>query len=258
MPNIKNQLEKFANLFADQSRIILKNKFLKTFKVEEKNDGSFVTNIDKEIEIKFRKILKRSFPNHGVVGEEFGFENEKNEYVWVIDPLDGTHNFIAGKPLFGTLICCMKNGIPIFGLIDIPILENRWWGGTDMGVKFNGKRCKILKSKKQYSNLIVSSTSLLMFKPKHEKKVKTIYSKIGFPIFGSDCYSYGLMLLGKIDLIIEGNMRPWDYLAQVALINEFGGFITDWEGNQLGLNSDGKIVASIEKNHHKKTLNYLK
>ena len=84
-----------------------------------------------------------------------------------------------------------------------------------------------------------------------------IYGKIGFPVFGSDCYSYGLLLSGKIDQVIEAQMKPWDYLAQVALINEHGGIITDWNGDELNHKSDGKVVASIEKNHHKRTLKYL-
>ena len=96
-----------------------------------------------------------------------------------------------------------------------------------------------------------------MFDGIYEKKIKNIYNKIGFPIFGSDCYSYGLLLSGRVDQIIEANMKPWDYLAQAALINEQGGIITDWNGKQLTTKSDGKIIASIEKNHHKRTLNYL-
>jgi inositol-phosphate phosphatase/L-galactose 1-phosphate phosphatase/histidinol-phosphatase len=143
------------------------------------------------------------------------------------------------------------------GIIDIPILDQRWHGGKGSGVKLNSKKCSPYFSEKKYKNLIISSTSLLMFKEENEKRIRKIFHKIRFPIFGTDCYAYGLMLSGKIDMIIEENMKPWDYLAQVALINEQGGTITDWDGGKLNLNSDGKILASIEKNHHKKTLEYL-
>ncbi len=250
-------LLKFANSFADSSKDFLKNKFQKQFRIEEKKDGSFVTNIDKEIELDFREKLKKSFPSHSVLGEEFGYDDKKSEHIWVIDPLDGTHNFIAGKPLFGTLICCIKKNKPIIGVIDIPVLNQRWYGGYKIGVKLNNYKCPSFKKKKEYSKLIVSSTSPLMFDLEHEKKIKDVYNKIGFPVFGSDCYSYGLLISGKIDQIIEAKMKPWDYLAQVALINEQGGIITDWEGRELNLDSDGKVIASIEKNHHKKTLKYL-
>ena len=110
--NLNDSL-KFANSFADVSGEILNRKFLKPFNLEQKFDGSYVTDIDKEIQSKFREMLKKKFPSNGVVGEEFEDEGVHNEYVWVIDPLDGTHNFIAGKPLFGTLISCLKNNKPI-------------------------------------------------------------------------------------------------------------------------------------------------
>ena len=93
---------------------------------------------------------------------------------------------------------------------------------------------------------------------KFSKKIKEIYNKTRFPVFGNDCYSYGLLLSNKIDLIIEATMKPWDYLAQVALINEFGGVITDWNGKKLDLKSDGKVIASIDSNHHKNILKTFK
>lgn len=253
--------EKFLNFamsFTDQSGEILKNNFFGKFDVEKKSDGTLVTNIDKEIEEKFRKLLKKEFPDHGVIGEEFGKYKTDSEFVWVIDPLDGTHSFISGKPLFGTLICCMRNEKPVIGIVDIPIQKQRWFGGESLGVKQNNRTCKNGKHKKEFENLIVSSTSFFMFDDREQSKIKKIYNQVRFPVFGNDCYSYGLLLSEKIDLIIEANMKPWDYLAQVALINEFGGVITDWEGNELNLNSNGKVIASLDKKHHKKLIQLLK
>ena len=252
-----NELLNFANSFADKSRKILKKQFSQPLKIQKKEDGSLVTNIDKKIELMFKESLNSKFPSHNLIGEEFGFEKKDSEYTWIIDPLDGTHNFIAGKPIFGTLISCMKNNKSILGVIDIPVLEQRWYGGENIGVKLNEKNCKKIPCSKKYSQLIVASTSLLMFDKKFEKKIKSIYHKVRFPVFGSDCFSYGLLLSGKVDLIIEANMKPWDYLAQVALIKEQGGVITDWQGKELNLESDGKVIASIEKKHHKKTLEYI-
>ena len=255
---IKNfDLLEFANSFADISKEILKKKFQNSFDVEKKPDGSYVTNIDKEIELIFREKVEKKYPNHGVIGEEFGDNKNVSEYTWIIDPLDGTHNFISGKPLFGTLISCLKNQKPIIGIVDIPILDERWHGGKEIGVMLNNKKCKNQKFKKDFNELIISSTSLLMFKGNDEKLIRNIYKKIRFPVFGADCYSYGLLLSGKIDLIIEASLKPWDYLAQVSLIEEQGGVITDWTGRDLNLNSDGKIVASLDKNHHKRTIELL-
>ena len=108
MSKENRELSRFANSFADKSRKILKKKFLMKHDIEKKKDGSFVTNIDKEIELVFREKLNKAYSSHNVLGEEFGFDDKKGDFTWVIDPLDGTHNFIAGKPLFGTLISCLK------------------------------------------------------------------------------------------------------------------------------------------------------
>ena len=251
------ELLKFANEFADISKSILKKYYFKNFKIEEKSDGTLVTEIDKKIESKFRKLLKKKFPFHGIIGEEFENYQDENEYVWIIDPLDGTHSFISGKPLFGTLISCLKNNVPIMGLIDIPIMNQRWSGAKGLDVRLNDKKCKIRKEKKKFSDLIMSSTSLLMFDDNQQEKIKNIYKKIKIPVFGTDCYAYGLLLSGKVDLIVEANMKPWDYMAQAFLIKEFGGYITDWNGNDLNLDSNGKVVASYDSNHHKTILGLL-
>tara|TARA_B100001287_G_scaffold230128_1_gene200638 strand:- start:203 stop:985 length:783 start_codon:yes stop_codon:yes gene_type:complete len=258
MKLIHSDLLKFAFEFANQSKKILKNNYFKKFSVEEKDDGSLVTNIDKEIEERFREKLKKKFPQHGVIGEEFGSEKENNEFVWIIDPLDGTHSFIAGKPLFGTLISCTKNFKPIIGLIDIPILNQRWFGGKKLGVKLNNQVCIKPENKKKFNDLIMASTSLLMFNKKTRNKITEIYEKVRFPIFGTDCYAYGLLLSGKIDLIIESNMKPWDYMAQAALLEEYGGTMTDWKGDKLNVKSDGKIIASSSLNHHKEIMRLIK
>lgn len=253
-----NELLHFANSFANKSKKILKTRYLNNFTVKKKIDGSFVTDVDQEIESLFKKRLSRKFPNHGVIGEEYGSENLKSEYIWVIDPLDGTHSFISGKPLFGTLISCLKNNKPIIGVIDIPILNHRWYGGKNVGVYFNKKKCSKIKSKKMIKDSIISSTSPFMFNKNDQKKIVKIYNDSRFPIFGADCYAYGLLLLGKIDLIIEANLKPWDYMAQIPLIRELGGNITDWEGKDLNVKSKGKIIASMSMNHHKKIIKFLK
>ena len=231
--------------------------FLNHSKTESKSDGSFVTEIDKLIENKFIKEVKKEFSDHGIVGEEFGNSNVEAKYVWVIDPLDGTHNFISGKPLFGTLICLLIDGIPSIGILDVPKLSERWFGGKDIGV-FKNKDCiKISKKDKSLNESIVSSTTLMMFDDDHFTKIRKIYSNSKFPIFGTDCYAYGLLLSGQIDLVIEANMKPWDYLAQVSLINEIGGMITDWSGRQLNLNSTGQIIASTSQKCYEEAMNIL-
>ena len=257
MINKREKFLKFANNFADKSGEILMKNFLNHSKTEYKPDGSFVTEIDKLIENKFIKEVKKEFSDHGIVGEEFGNSNVEAKYVWVIDPLDGTHNFISGKPLFGTLICLLIDGIPSIGILDVPKLSERWFGGKDIGVFKNKDSIKISKKDKSLNESIVSSTTLMMFDDDHFTKIRKIYSDSKFPIFGTDCYAYGLLLSGQIDLVIEANMKPWDYLAQVSLINEIGGMITDWSGRQLNLNSTGQIIASTSQKCYEEAMNIL-
>ena len=136
------------------------------------------------IENKFIKEVKKEFSDHGIVGEEFGNSNVEAKYVWVIDPLDGTHNFISGKPLFGTLICLLIDGIPSIGILDVPKLSERWFGGKDIGVFKNKDSIKISKKDKSLNESIVSSTTLMMFDDDHFTKIRKIYSNSKFPIFG--------------------------------------------------------------------------
>ncbi|MDC3091460.1 hypothetical protein OA848_03645 [Rickettsiales bacterium] len=252
-----NDFLDFANNFADKSGKILKKKFEESFNIETKKDGSMVTEVDQQIEELFIKELKKEFPEHGVIGEEYGYQNPNSSHQWIIDPLDGTHSFIAGKPLFGTLLCLTIENIPILGLIDIPILNQRWKGLKGLGVKKNLDICKIDDDKKHLKDCILSSTSLLMFDSEHLEILKKIYEQVKFPIFGTDCYAYGLLLSGKIDLIIEANMKPWDYMAQVALIKEAGGIISDWSGSSLTTKSDGKVIAAKSEKSYSQAMIYL-
>ena len=137
MESSLNKYLDFANNFADKSGGILKKKFEESFNIETKNDGSMVTEVDRQIEELFIKELKRKFPEHGVLGEEFGSCKPNSSHQWIIDPLDGTHSFIAGKPLFGTLLCLTIEDIPSVGIVDIPILNERWQGAKGLGVKKN-------------------------------------------------------------------------------------------------------------------------
>ena len=258
MENNRDQFLSFGKSFLDKSGVILREKFKKNFNIESKDDGTFVTEIDKEIESLFLEKLQETFPDHGVIGEEFGSYNSESSYVWVIDPLDGTHSFIAGKPLFGTLLCLIVNKVPTLGFLDMPILNERWTGGKGMGVKKDNVNCIIKEENKDLKDCILSSTSLLMFDKNHENVIKKIYKKVKFPVFGTDCYAYGLLMSGKIDLIIEANMKPWDYMAHVPLIEEVGGLITDWSGKSLNIHSDGKVIASKSKLSYHQAMKYLK
>tara|TARA_B100000989_G_C19529822_1_gene468962 strand:+ start:2125 stop:2907 length:783 start_codon:yes stop_codon:yes gene_type:complete len=257
---IKNEFLKyhnFSNNFVNKSGQILKKEFHSVQSINIKNDKSFVTEIDIKIEKLFRDMISKEFPDHGVLGEEFGDTNPKSEIKWIIDPLDGTNNFIAGKPLFGTLLSLTKNGTNVLGMIDIPVLNERWSGTVGVDIKKNNTVIEKKVENKELSECIVSSTSMLMFEKKHLNKIKKIYELSKMCIFGMDCYGYGLLISGKIDMIIEENLQPWDFMSHAYLIQEIGGIITDWSGKKLDINSDGKVLAARSKKSHDQVLKLL-
>ena len=192
----------------------------------------------------------------GFFGEETGKLNTNNEYVWVVDPIDGTKGFITGKPLFGTLIGLMKNNKPYLGVLNQPILKERWIGIANKETRYNNvkirtRKCKKLKGSKMYA------TSPMMFIGKSQKVYRNVRYKIGETLFGADCYAHGLMASGFVDVLLEANLKPYDYIASAAIVSGAGGKFTDWNGNDLNINSDGKIVAAGDPKIHKQLLKII-
>ena len=256
MKKLINKYIKIANECADVSGKIIKDNFRKNLKINIKKDKSPVTQVDYLSEKRIREIIKKKAPECGFVGEETGKYNEKNEYTFVIDPLDGTRGYVTGKPLFGTLIGLLRNNEPLMGLLNQPILKERWIGIANKETRYNNKivktrKCKKLRGSKMYA------TSPMMFDGKDQKIYKKIRSEIGETLFGIDCYAHGLMALGFIDVILEAKLKPWDYLASSAIISGAGGKFTDWNGKELNLNSDGRIVATGDPKIHKQILKII-
>ncbi|MAI84009.1 MAG: histidinol phosphate phosphatase [Rickettsiales bacterium] len=252
-----SKFHKFSHNFTNLSGEILRKEFYKAHNIDVKDDKSFVTDIDFKIEKLFLDMISKEFPSHGVLGEEFGNKNPHSEIKWIIDPLDGTNNFIAGKPIFGTLLSLVEKGKNVLGLIDIPILNERWSGASGLIVKKNNIIIEKKTENKALSECIVSSTSMLMFDEDHIETIRNIYDSSKFCVFGTDCYGYGLLISGKIDLIIEADLRPWDFMSHAYLVEEIGGIMTDWSGKKLDTNSDGKVIAARSKKSHEQALNLL-
>ena len=248
--NIKSFVNFAEKLVKKSEKIILENH-KKTITVKYKKDSSPVTKIDKLIEITFRAELKKKYPSHGIYGEEFKNSKLNNEYIWVIDPIDGTKNFVHGHHSFGTLITLLHHGAPIFGIINSPLMKKTWKGIKGKGAFLNNKKIKKNSSQLGLKDMIVSHSGMSAFKDLKENK---IYNRIGkiirYYIFGGDCVQYGLLAEGKIPMVAECDLKPFDFLPLVNLIEESGGTITDWRGNQLSLKSGGNVVASLSKKAH--------
>ena len=256
MSKIPQQLIKLANKCADASGKIIKKYFRKKIKINLKKDNTPFTKADIEAEKVIRELILKQEPNCGFVGEETGSINMNREYCWVVDPLDGTKSFITGKPTFGTLIGLLKNNKPVLGILNQPILNERWVGIAGVETKYNNKKvrvrkCKSIKGAKMYA------TSPMMFQGRNKKIYKNVRAKIGECLFGADCYSHGLMSLGFVDVILEANLKPWDYIASASIISGAGGKITDWNDNDLNLQSDGRILATGDSNIHKQIIKII-
>jgi inositol-phosphate phosphatase / L-galactose 1-phosphate phosphatase / histidinol-phosphatase len=231
-----------AGRLADMAGAIVRRYFRQPIAVDTKPDQTPVTIADREAEAAMRAAIMRQFPDDGILGEEFGAARADAQRVWVLDPIDGTKSFIAGIPLFGILIALVEDGVPVLGVIDQPISQERWLGVAGQPTHRNStavrtRPCPDLGTASLYA------TSPDMFgadRPAFER----LKGMVKTARFGADCYAYGQLACGFIDLVVEADLKPYDYCALVPVIEGAGGVITDWRGDKLGLSSDGRVVAA--------------
>jgi inositol-phosphate phosphatase/L-galactose 1-phosphate phosphatase/histidinol-phosphatase len=245
-----------ASELADAAGAAVRPYFRRPLLVDDKPDLSPVTAADRTAETAMRELIARRFPAHGIIGEEFGGEREEAEFVWVLDPIDGTKSFISGVPLFGTLIALAQRGRPILGIIDQPISRERWIGAAGRPTTLNGApiRCRPCTS---LGAATVFSTSPDMFKGDDAASHARVAAAVKLVRFGADCYAYGLLALGFIDLVIEASLKPYDFSAMLPIVEGAGGFATDWSGAPLTLASDGRVVVAGDRRAHQAALALL-
>lgn len=227
-----------ANSLADEAGTVIRKHYRTAFDVDHKSDESPVTVADRGVEARLREILESERPEDGILGEEYGPKESRNGLTWVIDPIDGTKSFVIGRPTFGTLVALCKDGVPVLGIIDQPILNERWIGVEDMVTTFNGKpvECRSCPTLKQAR---VASTSPAQL----PHLWKTLHEDSSFMIWGGDCYSYGLLANGWLDAVVEDFLAPYDFLALPPIVNGAGGWMGDWDGKPLTIHSKGKTLA---------------
>jgi inositol-phosphate phosphatase / L-galactose 1-phosphate phosphatase / histidinol-phosphatase len=239
----------FALTLADLARPIARRYFRSDFMVTTKPDATPVTLADLEIETAIRDEITRAFPLHGVLGEEHGDNNVDADWVWVIDPIDGTKAFTCGKPQFGTLIALTFRGEPVIGVIDQPILNERWVGVKGLGATFNESPMRTRPRAKSLSDAIVLCTTPDMFAhAEHADAFSRLKAASKGIYYGGDCYNFALLASGHVDLVVERGLKTVDFAAVVNPIIEAGGVCCDWQGTPLTLDSDGSIIAAAS-NH---------
>ncbi|XP_060168452.1 bifunctional phosphatase IMPL2, chloroplastic [Lycium barbarum] len=262
------ELDKFAavgNKVADAAGEVIRKYFRKSFDILDKQDLSPVTIADQLAEESMVKIIQENFPSHAIYGEERGWrcKEETADYVWVLDPIDGTKSFITGKPVFGTLIALLYKGKPILGIIDQPVLRERWTGLSGRRTTLNGQEIST-RSCSSLSKAYLYTTSPHLFEGDAEIAFARVRSKVKVPLYGCDCYAYALLASGFVDLVIESGLKPYDFLSLVPVIEGAGGVITDWTGQQFNWKASAgspatsfNVVAAGDKQVHQQALDAL-
>jgi inositol-phosphate phosphatase/L-galactose 1-phosphate phosphatase/histidinol-phosphatase len=224
--------------------------------VDDKADLSPVTAADRAAEAAMRRLIGARFPGHGIIGEEYGPERAEAEFVWVVDPIDGTKSFISGVPLFGTLIALARHGTPLLGVIDQPVSRERWVGAAGRPTLFNGRpaRCRPCAD---IAAATVFATTPGMFAGADATAFGRIARAAKLVRFGADCYAYGLVALGCIDLVVEASLKPYDFSAMAPIVAGAGGVASDWRGQPLGLGSDGRVIVAGDPRAHRAALALL-
>ncbi|KYF71001.1 histidinol-phosphatase [Sorangium cellulosum] len=251
------ELVDLAQRLADASGAVIRRYFRKGIEADDKEDASPVTVADREAEVAMRELLAARAPGHGIVGEELGRENEGAELVWVLDPIDGTKAFITGKPLFGTLIALLHRGRPVLGVIDQPVLGERWLGVLGRETLWNGAPARV-RACAGLSDVRLSTTGPQYFSPAAARAFGAVAARAKLVSYGGDCYQYGLVASGCVDVVVEHGLKLHDFAALVPVITGAGGLMTDWEGRPLDAASAGDVVAAGDPRAHAEVLAALR
>ncbi len=245
-----------AGELADVAGKILMRHYRQRPAVEHKQDKSPVTAADREAEQAMRYLIERHCPEHGILGEEFGGHAMDADYLWVIDPIDGTRSFISGIPLFTTLIALTYQGKPMLGLIDQPVTGERWIGMAGGNCRMNGQIVRTRPCPALF-DATVSTTSPFLLSGRGWEVFAQAAKKARITLFGGDAYAYAQIASGNIDLIIEEGLKPYDYAALAPVIESAGGVVTDWQGQPITLASDGTILAAGDAALHQQAMKLL-
>ncbi len=250
-------LPSLAQALADAAAAQSMRHFRTPLDIITKADESPVTLADRAAESAMRELLAQRAPADGIYGEEHGAERLEAARVWVLDPIDGTRSFITGSPLWGTLIGVLQGGRVVFGMVDMPVLKERWVGQAGVGATRDGQPVHA-SGCTDVANARIVTTSPDIFAPADWQAFDRLSRQCAMRRFGGDCYGYAQLAGGTIDLVVETGLQPYDYLGPAGLIEAAGGVITDWEGRPLGLQSDGRVIAAATPELHRQALAVLR
>jgi inositol-phosphate phosphatase / L-galactose 1-phosphate phosphatase / histidinol-phosphatase len=230
-----------ANRLADAAGAAIRPYFRAEHGLEAKADASPVTLADKEAEAVMRRLIIAERPMDAIIGEEEATREGTSGRTWVLDPIDGTRSFIAGRPIFGTLIALLEAGRPVLGVIDQPISGERWIGAMGRPTTLNGTPVQTRPGRAL--DQAIFATTAPWFCPGFE----ALRGATGDTLLGGDCYNYALLASGQVDLVVEEGLKLYDFAALVPVVEGAGGRMADWTGAPLGRHSGGQVVAAANQ-----------
>jgi inositol-phosphate phosphatase/L-galactose 1-phosphate phosphatase/histidinol-phosphatase len=246
----------FAEELADSARTCLMGRNSGSHFVA-KEDASPVTEFDREVELRIRAMIRARYPGHGIIGEEFSSERSSAEFVWVIDPIDGTREFVTGIPTFTTLIALCWNTLPIVGVIDSGVTNDRWIGVDGRATRHNGGEVRT-SGRLNLDGATVAWSNPEVVLDEHARGQKLLNHATAWRVFGAGNYAYGRLASGALDIAVEsGEVIEVDICASVPIVNGAGGRCTDGFGNPISLHSKGSSVAAATPELHEAVIRIL-
>ncbi len=232
-----------AGRLADAAGAAIRPFFRRAFAMEAKADASPVTEADRAAEAAMRAILAAERPADGVIGEEYGADRPDAARVWVLDPIDGTRSFVAGRAIFGTLVALLADGVPVLGVIDQPIAGERWLGAAGRPTTLNGAPAAT-RACARLADAHLATTGPNNLAGASAAAFARVSAAARDTLWGGDCYNYALAASGHLDLVIEAGLQLYDFAALVPVVEGAGGRMTDWAGAPLTATSDGRVIAA--------------
>ncbi len=246
----------FARKLADTAHAMLAPAAALRPQVEVKADRSFVTALDTQIEIRLRALISARYPSHGIIGEEKGSEAEDAEAVWILDPIDGTAPFVAGVPVFGTLIALAVGDVPVLGIMHLPVTRQRYEGVAGRESTLNGDPLRVRKCD-NIGQAILTTSNPDFFSVSDTRALSALRERTAWRIYGGCCMSYGLLAAGRTDIAIDASFKIYDYAPFKPLIEGAGGVLTDWEGRSISLTSGAHVLAAGDVRRHREALTLI-
>jgi myo-inositol-1(or 4)-monophosphatase len=251
----------FAQRLADAARAVIRPYFRRRIEVTDKGPVGFfdpVTEADKRAEQVMRDLIAAAYPDDGILGEEFGHRAGNSGFVWVLDPIDGTRAFIAGQPLWGTLIALERDGDPVLGILDQPFLDERFTasaGVTELRTAVATQTLKTRACAELGDAVICTTHPMLHFSDAERQRYWNVEKRCRLSRYGGDCYAYALVAMGFVDLVIETDLKRWDIAPLIPIIEGAGGIVTNWEGGSM--NEGGRVIAAGDARIHAEALKVL-